>query len=333
MTTTNVTTTLGFIKAQKSMAATAWGRSYAAAEEYKAAATKLNEEARENWDNDAWHRQVAMDLANTLDYGFTFENLFGAYIQVVNKGEFDAPEMIRERKGLKVYYTARGGYVEESQLTSQVWELPRDRMGFHVSESIDKLRANFAETIADLTSLGQARLEAEVNRRILSTVQAAVPSGHASYVATTGLAKTELDAAIRQVRDAVKPDGTGPIPVTVIGRAAMIDGIAEFVPTFSPVVNEEVRQQGFIGHYKGAQVIVLHNYTDEDGKPYLPSNELYVMGGTAGRFAFYGGLNVKTWDENAVDYRHYRATKELGGLIHHPEQIRRVVDSSQSATS
>ena len=35
--------------------------------------------------------------------------------------------------------------------------------------------------------------------------------------------------------------------------------------------------------------------------------------------------------ENTVDYRHYRARKDVGGLIHHPEQVRRIVDSTHTA--
>jgi hypothetical protein len=62
--------------------------------------------------------------------------------------------------------------------------------------------------------------------------------------------------------------------------------------------------------------------------PFIPANELWVFGGTVGKFALYGGLQVKSWDENTVDYRHYRARKDIGGLIHHPEQARRIVDSS-----
>ena len=50
--------------------------------------------------------------------------------------------------------------------------------------------------------------------------------------------------------------------------------------------------------------------------------------GTAGKFALYGGMQVKSWDENTVDYRHYRARKDVGGLIYHPEQVRRIVDTS-----
>jgi hypothetical protein len=70
---------------------------------------------------------------------------------------------------------------------------------------------------------------------------------------------------------------------------------------------EEIRQRGFVGTYKGANVLVQQQYTDEDGLEYINANELWVLGGTAGKFAIYGGTQVKSWDENTVDYRHYRA--------------------------
>lgn len=322
------TTAKTFIDAQSKF--DPWGRNREQGAQLKELAAKLDQEARDEWDNEAWHRQVAADLAESLDYGFLFDNLFSSYIQTENVGEWDRV-ILRERRGMKVFYTSRGGYIEESQLRNEMWELPRDTLGFHVSEHIDKLRANFSETIADLTSLGQARMEAEVNRRILSLAQAAVPTTSANYVASVDLEQAELDNAIAGVRDAIKPDGSGPVPVTVLGRANMIDKMADLLPTFSPVATEEVRQKGFLGTYKGAQLVVIRNYIDEDGNAYLPGNEVWVLGGTAGKFVTYGGMTVKSWDENAVDYRHYRSRKDVGGLINHPEQIRRIVDSSETA--
>jgi hypothetical protein len=306
-----------------------WGRNSnrAKLEENKELASKLNQEARENWDNEAWHRQVAADIASTLDYGFTFDNMFSAYIDTETVGEWDRV-ILRERRGMKVFYTSRGGYIDESQIRTEEWELPRDTLGFHVSEHIDKLRANFATQITDLTTLGQARMEAEVNRRILTLAQTAVPTTSPFYVATAGLTQANLDAAISGVRDTIQPNGVGMPPVTIVGRAAMIDKVASFLPTFAPTAVEEIRQRGFIGRYKGAQVVVLNRYTDEDGLSYTPANELWVFGGTMGKFALYGGTQVKSWDENTVDYRHYRARKDIGGLINHPEQVRRIVDSS-----
>jgi hypothetical protein len=287
---------------------------------------KLNLEARDNWDNERWHRQVAADIANVLDYQFTFENMFSTYFQTENVAEFDRV-ILRERRGLKVFWTSRGGYIDESQINEEMWQLPRDTMGFHVSEHSDKLRANFATTMQDLVSLGEMRLEAEVNRRIFSLLGSAVPSTSPSYVATNGLTKPELDAAIRDVRDAIKPNGLGPIPVTVIGRASMVDQISDFNLGFDPEATSEIRAKGRLGVYRGANVIQVINYTDEDGVSYIPANELWVFGGTVGKFAAYGGLQVKTWAENTVDYVHWRARKDVGGLVNHPEQARRIVDS------
>lgn len=317
-----------FIQANK-VALDPWGRrnQRALLEQHKDLTKRLNEEARENWDNEAWHREVAAIIASSLDYGFTFDNMFGQWIDTENVGEFDVVK-VSERRGMKVFYTSRGGYIDESQIRTESWELPRDTLGFHVSEHIDKLRANFATTISDLTSLGQSRMEAEVNRRILSLAQTAVPSTSPYYVATAGLTQAQLNGAISAVKDSVQPNGIGLVPVTVVGRAAMMDKIPDFLPQFAPVAVEEVRQRGFLGHYRGAQLIVLNHYTDEDGLSYMPANELWVFGGTMGKFATYGGLQVKSWDENSVDYRHYRARKDIGGLIYHPEQVRRIVDTS-----
>lgn len=306
-----------------------WGRrtNRLAMEQHAELAAKLNAEARENWDNEAWHRQVAADLASSLDYGFTFENLFSSYIDTESVGEFDRI-VLRERRGMKVFYTSRGGSIDESQIRTEEWELPRDTMGFHVSEHIDKLRADFATTITDMTSLGSARMEAEVNRRILTLAQTAIPSTSPYYVATAGLTQAELDAALTAVKDSIQPNGVGMVPVTIVGRAAMIDKVSNFLPTFSPVAVEEVRQRGFVGKYRGAGTVILNHWTDEDNLSYVPANELWVFGGNMGKFGLYGGLQVKSWDENTVDYRHYRCRKDIGGLVHHPEQARRIVDSS-----
>jgi hypothetical protein len=303
-----------------------FGRDLATIEEYKQVASKLDEEARENWDRPEWHRQVAQDMATYLDYGFTFENLFSTYFMTESVGEFDRVRLV-ERRGLKVYYTARGGYIDETQLRTEQWEVPRDTLGFHVSEFEDKLRAGFATTIAEIVGLAEQRLEAEVNRRIFNLLQSAVGVGSPYYGTAAGLAKATLDTNIAAVKDAIKPNGMGPQPVTIIGRASMTDQISDFAG-FTNEAQEEIRLRGRLGTYRGCNVVTVNNYTDEDGASYIPNNELWVFGGNVGKFIMYGPLQVKSWAENTVDYVHYRARKDVGGLVHHPEQARRFIDSS-----
>lgn len=303
------------------------GRTTAQAAEYAALEKKFNEEAKENWYSPEWRRQVATDFATVLDYGFRYEAFFGNYVPFKTYGEFDRP-MIRKRRGLKVFETARGGEVNESQIRDEVFEYSRSTLGWHVSEFTPKLQANFGYQLTELASLAQLKMEAEAQRRILAMCQAAIPSTSPYYVSSVGLTNGELSAAVRDVTDAWKPDGVTPMAVTVIGRAAMIDRVGDLTPTFSPVATEEIRQRGFVGRYKGAQVAVLHNYIDEDGKAFMPANELWVLGGTAGEFGQFGGTTVKMWDEDRVDYTHIRSTTAVGGVIHDAPQLRRIVDSS-----
>jgi hypothetical protein len=303
--------------------------------EYERAKAVLNKEAQERWNDEGWQREIALLIASRLDYGFQFDNLFSTYFQVRSVGEFENV-VLRERRGLQVFWTARGGYIDESQLQTEQWELPRDTIGFHVSEFEDKLRANFAETIEELTGLAEQRLDAEINRRMFNLLQAAVPSSSPYYVnATTGLTADALNQMVREVADAIKPVGGVMPPITIAGRAAMIDSLSSVVTDsaalFDPEATAEIRARGRLGVYRGANVVRIQNYTDENDLSYIPANELWVFGGTVGLFAKYGGLRTKSWDENTVDYRHYRGRCDVGGLIHHPEQARRLVDGTVSA--
>lgn len=304
-----------------------WGASPEAVQAYAVAKAALTAMAKERWDDPEFHREVAADIQSEVDYGFTHESLFGNYFAVEQVG-FEDRIILRERRGLKVFFTSRGGYIEESQLRDETWELPRDTFGFHVSEHLDKLMVNFGDTIEELVVKGTNRMEAEVYRRALSLMQAAIPSGSPYYTSAAGLTKATLDAELREVADAIQPDGTGPVPITIMGRAQMVDQILDFDFGFDPEAKAEIRLRGQLGVYRGANVVRLHNYQDEDGTAYVPANELWVFGGNVGRFALYGGSQVKAWDENTVDYRHYRARRDMGGLVHHPEQARRFIDTA-----
>ncbi len=168
-------------------------------------------------------------------------------------------------------------------------------------------------------------MQAEITRRQLTLMQAAVTNASPYYVdaSGTGLTPQVLNDAIVAVEDAVKPNGQGPSPVTILGRAAGINGISDF-PGYADEALEEIRLRGRLGTYRAANLQKINNYTDENGDPYIVDTEVWVLGGQAGVFARFGGMKSKTWEENTSDYRHYRARAAVGGLVHHPEQVRRI---------
>lgn len=302
----------------------ALGRSLEERREMASVMEEANAEARENWDDPVWRAEFAAELTESILLGFEFETLIDRFLEV-ERLDFNGRSFIREATGLKAFWMARGGYIEASELTSETSEMPRDMIGVHVYEFEDKLVNSFAENAQTLRDLSIRRMDAEVNRRVVTLLREAIPAGSPYYVATPGLSKPALDSAIRAVQDQSQ---TG--EVAIVGRSTMTGQITEF-DGYSNETMEEIRQRGTLGRYRGASVVTLKNYKDEDGKAYLPANELWVVGRDVGKFAFYGGLKSKQFVEQDNWYWHYLARRDTGVIVHHPERARRLVDSNQSA--
>lgn len=228
---------------------------------------------------------MAADLTETIYWGFQHENLLNLFTQVENV-DFNGRSAVKEVRGLRAFWVARGGHIEASDMHEEVFEIQRDTLGFHVFEMEDKLRTAFGETQANLVNLGIQRMDAEVNLRVLAAFQAAVPQGSPYYISAGGLSLPALNLALRQVRDTTL-DGN----VTIIGRATMTDQIIDAImgtggntAGFFPETNENLLRNGVLGVYRGARIITLLNYRDDTGTPFFPANELYVVGRDASKF-------------------------------------------------
>jgi hypothetical protein len=298
-----------------------FGRSQEENKERLAIMEAANEEAREHWDDPQWRRDFAADLTESILLGFEYETLIDRWMDT-ERTDFNGRIFVREAGGLKAYYMARGGYIEASELTAEVSEVPRDMLGVHVWEFEDKFLTNFAESAQTLRDLSIQRMDAEINRRVHTVLAEAVPSSSPYYVATPGLSKPAVDAAISAVRDSSK---TGQVVIT--GRPTMVDQIMDF-DGFGNETREEIRQKGLLGNYRGVDIVSLKNYKDEDGTAYLPANEMWIMSRDTGKFAFYGGLKSKEFMELDNWYWHYLARRDTGVLVHHPERARRLIDSN-----
>lgn len=293
---------------------------------------RVNEIAAANWDDPAWRREMAQELTETIYLGFEHENLL-SYMTQVENADFNARVFLKEVKGLRAFWVARGGYIEASTVNAEVLELPRDTIGFHVSEFEDKLRTNFAETQATLVELGIQRLDAEVNLRMFSLLQAAVPNTSPFYISGAGLSLTSLNTALRQVRDESRD-----FEIAIVGRSLMTDQIIDQLQAgsgtnstfgaFLPETNEDLLRRGVLGSYRGAKIISLKNYRDDTDTPFFPGNELWVIGRDASKFAFWGGLLSKEYTEDDAWYWHYLARRDFGGVVHRPSRLRRIVDTT-----
>lgn len=301
-----------------------FAKSVASKREQREITEKANDEAKLYWNDAKWRADFAAELTESILLGFDYETLVDQWIETQTLG-FNDRATVKEATGLKAFWMARGGYIEASQMSAEIAEIPRDMIGVHVFEFEDKFLTNFTESAQTLRDLSIQRMDAEINRRIHTVMAEAIPSGSPYYVATPGLSKPALDNAIRAVQDASR---TG--QVSIIGRPTMVDQIVDF-EGFGVETLEEIRQKGVLGNYRGANIVRLRNFKDEDGTPYLPGNEMWVMAKDTGKFAFFGGLMSKEFTDNDNWYWHYIARRDVGLLVYHPERARRLVDSNQAA--
>lgn len=278
-----------------------------------------NKEARDNWDDPQWRAEFAADLTESILEGFDYETLVDQWIDT-ERTDFDGRIFIREATGLRAFYMARGGYIEASEMTAEISEVPRDMLGVHVWEFEDKFLTSFAESAQTLRDLSIRRMDAEVNRRIHTVLKEALS---ASYTTTAaGISQSALDAAIARVQDESESG-----QVVIVGRPTVVNQIAGF-DGFGNETLEEIRRKGMIGVYHGCNIITLRNFKDENNVAYIPNNELWVMAKDTGKFAFFGGLKSKEFMELDNWYWHYLARRDTGILVHHPERAHLLVDSS-----
>jgi hypothetical protein len=308
-----------------------YGRTAEERADLRAKVELLNKVAAERWDDESWRKEMAQEITETIYRGFEHENLLGLMTTLEN-APFDGRVFIKEVRGLRAFWVARGGYIEASTMRANVMELPRDTIGFHVYEFEDKLRTNFAETQATLVDSGIERMDAEVNLRFFRALQAAVPDGSDQYIDGNGISLTALNTALAEVRDQSRD-----FNVTIVGRTTMTDQIIdELLNTtngsgFIPETNEQMIQRGVLGNYRGARIVTLQNYLDDQEIPFFPANEMFVLARDASKFAFWGGLLSKEFTEQDNWYWHYLARRDFGGVVHRPNRIRRIVDNSIAA--
>jgi hypothetical protein len=290
---------------------------------------KVNAEANDNWDDPQWRREMAAEMTETIYWGFQHENLL-ALMTTLENAQFNDRILIHEVRGLRAHWVARGGHIEASTMHKESMELPRDTIGFHVYEFEDKLRTNFAETQATLVELGIQRMDAEVNKRFLRLLQAAVPQGSDQYISGGGVTLAALNLALREVRETSYSRD-----VAIIGRPTMTEQIMDVIlgpngngQGFLPNTNEELFNRGVIGSYRGARIVSLTNWRDDTDTSFFPANEMFVVGTDASKCAFWGGLMSKEYVEQDNWYWHYLARRDFGGIVHRPDRLRRIVDTN-----
>ncbi len=290
----------------------------------EAAKAKLNADMRERWDDASFRREFAADLAESIWLGYSDQSLVDL-VADVSRVTLDAKVYVRELKGLRAFWTARGGFIEQSELSQDEYELVPDSLGVRVREHEEAIATRIAETAVDLKTQGVKQIDLGVNQRFLKMLQAATPSNDANdnYTLVAGVTLDSVRDALMKVADATEGS-----KISIIGRSTMVHQVMNAVQDgsfFTPTTNENLIQRGQMGTFNGAQLITVKNV--RGGAQTIPNNELYVVAEDAAKVAFFGDIKAKERvDDNW--YWHWVTRLDVGMLLHHTDRVERIVDSS-----
>lgn len=297
-------------------------------EDHKAKVAAFNAEAIEKFESDSeWRKATAQAATQKVYDNFVSDNLIGLFTEVEYLGLGETSK-VRNVEGLKAFWMDRTGYIEESTLRGSEVEIAPDYIGIHVVEEQDRAAQGYAETLAKLVDLAGQRLRSEINRRVITLYEEAIPPGHTSYIgAVTGLDLTVINTELAAVQ------GESNAGVTIVGRSEVINAFLDAIVTagYSEEVNDEIIRTGRLGTYRGAAIISLNDYKDSDGNAFVPANELYILGRDAGKTAFFGALRMKEFIEDDNWFWHHLMKLSVGTIVAHPERARRIVDGTISA--
>lgn len=292
----------------------------------------LNAEAAQLVRDPQWLTEQAQQIGDQIWESFQSDNLISRFSDVRSFAR-DGDGTIETIKGLSAFHVARGGYIEESTIQSEITHIQKDQIGIHFVEHLDRLEVNFVPTAQRLIELSARRIDAEINRRVLSVFQAAVDVGSDNYIYTPGITLAQLDDAIASVEDAASYGLGTPAPV-IIARPQMIRKLVAQLTNngtytaFLPETNEELFRRGLIGSYRGTPIIRLDNHKDEYGRSYFPADELWVISRDAAITGFFGTPRTHNYQEQGTEYWHFIDRIDYGVTVLFPDHAFRIVDGS-----
>lgn len=293
----------------------------------------VDQDAKDNWDDDAWRKKMHADLVETIWLGFMHENLLELFSTVENADQFEriSVEIV---EGLEVFWVSAGSSIDATTIWSHTWELMPAYVGYHVTEFEDHIRSGFSKYINRLVPLAVTQMDAAINSRLLRTLQAAIGVGSGFYEASPGFDLGFINTALEEVEDTASgwPEDTG--QVAIIGRPTMITGLINAIKadtTYAPETQEEIRRLGVLGEYRGAKLIKLRNWKDRNKVSYFPGNELIITSTSASKVGFWDGMKSREWTEEGGEYWHNWGKRKCGFAVHHPEFARRFKDTNRAA--
>ncbi len=200
---------------------------------------------------------IAETIYTRVKRGVKMYNAVPLFMNVV-KGQLGKTVEAHEISGGKVYNRSYGGFMRVSRLKHETYTVETRPNAVHIQLTVESLKTG-RYSVADVVFAATQAILMYKTRLAFDTFVAAYTTGSTGFVtnaSSTAITSTVLNGAIDSLADYDVE------AITVLGRYSSLTSINDF-SGYSDIALEEVRKQGVLGRYRGADVLRLKYIVDE----------------------------------------------------------------------
>jgi len=180
------------------------------------------------------------------------------------KGELGKKVEAHEIQGGKVYNYTYGGVRRVSSLKHKTYTIETAPSAVHFAIPVEQLRSG-RYTTADLVYNAIQAISRDKVALAYNTLNTAFVNG-TQYTKDNGGSGTLTQPTVNKAIDAVADYDAGGL--SLIGRGSVVSPISDFTGSsttngLAPAALEEIRKQGFLSYYRGADIIRLRYVADD----------------------------------------------------------------------
>lgn len=231
---------------------------------------------------------------------------------------------------LMAYIHIPGSYAPMTHPRKKEFTIPQEMISCHIMLPLLQLQSGRYGSIADQVDKAKRAIQGQVNKMVVDTIIAAVPStstlgNYGTAAKAVATFQPALNTGINYIEDQV---GGGRV---IAGRRNVVSTIGEFnqiattLDIFPESVKEEYIKRGTIGVYKGLPIAGYKQYTTQIGIKTLDTLNCFVMGNDVGRIAWWQDMQSVDDIEVGTLNWHIHAWILVGAAVFFPERIYRLL--------
>lgn len=255
---------------------------------------------------------IAETIYENLKRGVKMYNAVPSYMDV-RKGVIGKTLEAYETKGGKVYNRAYGGYMRISELRKEKFTLVTKPAAVHISLPVEALKTG-RYSAADVVFAATQAIVLYKNRLAFDTFVAAYTTGSTGFV-TNANSVAITDVVLKSAIDSLADYDVD--SMTVLGRYSVLTPISDFTG-YADVALEEIRKKGFLGRWRGADILRLKYMVDEvyGGVPFDTSSVFVVSNEKSyARYVEAKPIERQSWIEPKDKTIHWTFDFEDGAAI------------------